>query len=138
MVRAKSLVPVFTRLIARERVAGRLRKLGCTVEHMESMTNAAHALPHVISVDGLAHSVERLTDAELLAGTRRLVGRSNSYSPSCSRIWAKSKRVESIAFAPARASTRIASMSFAFPKMKLFAALPLRGSPGVFRRCSTR
>jgi 5-methylcytosine-specific restriction endonuclease McrA len=44
---------------------------------METMTNAAHSLPHVISVDGLAHSVERLTDAELLAGTRRLVGRSN-------------------------------------------------------------
>jgi hypothetical protein len=44
---------------------------------METITNAAHSLPHVISVDGLAHSVERLTDAELLAGTRRLVGRSN-------------------------------------------------------------
>jgi hypothetical protein len=77
IVRAKSLVSVFTRLIARERVAGRLQEHGCTVEHMESMTNAAHALPHVFSVDGLAHSVERLTDAELLAGTRRLVGRSN-------------------------------------------------------------
>jgi 5-methylcytosine-specific restriction endonuclease McrA len=44
---------------------------------METITNAAHSLPHVFSVDGLAHSVERLTDAELLADTRRLVGRSN-------------------------------------------------------------
>jgi 5-methylcytosine-specific restriction endonuclease McrA len=44
---------------------------------METIANAARSLPHVISVDGLAHSVERLTDAELLAGTRRLVGRSN-------------------------------------------------------------
>jgi 5-methylcytosine-specific restriction endonuclease McrA len=44
---------------------------------METIANPAHSLPHVILVDGLAHSVERLTDAELLAGTRRLVGRSN-------------------------------------------------------------
>jgi hypothetical protein len=68
---------LFTGLIARERVAGRLRKHGGTVERMETTTNAAHSFPHVISVDGLAHSVERLTDAELLAGNRRLVGRSN-------------------------------------------------------------
>ncbi len=40
-------------------------------------TNAALSVARVISRQGLAHSVEGLTDAELLAGTRRLVGRSN-------------------------------------------------------------
>jgi hypothetical protein len=44
---------------------------------METTTNAACSVPHVISVQRFTHSVERLTDAELLAGTRRLVGRSN-------------------------------------------------------------
>jgi hypothetical protein len=39
--------------------------------------NTAHSFPNVISVRELTHSVEHLTDAELLAGTRRLVGRSN-------------------------------------------------------------
>jgi hypothetical protein len=37
---------------------------------METNLNAIRSLPHVVSV-------ERLTDAELLASTRRLVGRSN-------------------------------------------------------------
>jgi hypothetical protein len=39
--------------------------------------NAAHSFPNAISVRELTHSVEHLTDAELLAGTRGLVGRSN-------------------------------------------------------------
>src|SRR5690349_7193806 len=39
--------------------------------------NTAHSLPNAISTQQLTHSVEHMTDAELLAGTRRLVGRSN-------------------------------------------------------------
>jgi 5-methylcytosine-specific restriction endonuclease McrA len=73
----ESPVRVFSRLIARVGAAQSPRKHGCSVERMESMTNAAHSIPHVTSVQDLAHSVERLTDSELLAGTRRLVGRSN-------------------------------------------------------------
>jgi hypothetical protein len=54
----------------RERANTGLRKLGVTVLGMETSMNAARSLSRAISL-------EHLTDAELLAGTRRLVGRSN-------------------------------------------------------------
>ncbi len=44
---------------------------------METTTNATDSVAQIISIRGVAGSAERLTDAELLAGTRRLVGRSN-------------------------------------------------------------
>jgi 5-methylcytosine-specific restriction endonuclease McrA len=44
---------------------------------METIANAAWSVPQVTSSQRVTHSVERLTDDELLAGTRRLVGRSN-------------------------------------------------------------
>ena len=58
----------FERSKAQERGTESLRKSGCTVARMD--TNTARCLQPAISVTAL-------TDAELLAGTRRLVGRSN-------------------------------------------------------------
>src|SRR5690242_4350802 len=58
---------VSERAITRERTTARLRKRGCRLLGMES-----HAVSECRFV-----ALEGLTDAELLAGTRRLVGRSN-------------------------------------------------------------
>jgi hypothetical protein len=68
---------VIARSIARERGGARLRKHGCTVWGMETSTNAERFESHDTSTQSVVHSIGRLTDAELLAGARRLVGRSN-------------------------------------------------------------
>ena len=87
------------------------------------------ATDNIAEQNGLSYGrLEQLSDGELLASTRGLVGKSNQLLAALLLTWQRSKPEACIAAEPARACTPTASTSFVSPKMPLFGASLRRGS----------